>query len=53
LKRLKEENSIWKSRTEVVKRMVGSWGERSWIRRREVVKSMRRVEALRRRLEVE
>jgi len=51
-----EENmqgSSWESRTEVVKRMVESWGERSWSRRTEVVKSMRRIESLGGRLEVE
>ena len=40
------DDSSWKIRTEVVKRMTESWEESRWERRTEVIKSMRKVETL-------
>jgi len=45
-------DSRWKSRIEVVKRMTESWDESSLERRTEVIRNMRRIGSLGRRLEV-
>jgi hypothetical protein len=45
-------DSGWRSRAEVVKRVTENWDESNWERRTEVIKSKRRVKAHGRRLEV-
>jgi hypothetical protein len=40
------DDSSWKNRTEVVKRMTESWDESRWERSTEVIKSMRKIETL-------
>ena len=42
--------SSWRSRTEIVKRVTENWDESNWERRTAVIKSKRRVKALGRRL---